>query len=89
LAVVPQKAAVRLHHSELAVRAISGSDRLFDHLVGDGEHNWRNAKAERLGGLEIIAEHPPKIIAVPADLRKHEQTATISRKHFSGSGRIM
>jgi hypothetical protein len=48
-----------------------------------------NAKAERLGGLEIIAEHPPKMIAVPADLRKHEQTATISRKHFSGSGRIM
>src|SRR6516162_597178 len=26
---------------------------LFDHLVGAGKHQRRNAKAERLGGLEI------------------------------------
>ncbi len=26
---------------------------LFDHLVGGGEQDWRNANAERLRGLEI------------------------------------
>jgi len=25
----------------------------FDHLVGDGEHAWRNRQAERPGGVEV------------------------------------
>src|SRR4029450_9813875 len=31
----------------------SGHRRLFDHLVGNGEHAGRNAQAECLGGLEV------------------------------------
>jgi hypothetical protein len=27
--------------------------RLFDHLIGAGEHNCRDLDAERLGGLEV------------------------------------
>ena len=26
---------------------------LFDHLVGEGEHPWRNIEAQRLGGLKV------------------------------------
>ena len=26
---------------------------LFDHLVGDGEHSWRNCNSERLGRFDI------------------------------------
>jgi hypothetical protein len=27
--------------------------RLFDHLVGDGEHAWRNGEAEQPRGLSV------------------------------------
>jgi hypothetical protein len=48
-----------LRCGELAVRAItclprrSKTVRLFDDIVGNGEHARRNGEAKRLGGLEV------------------------------------
>src|SRR6266403_2613478 len=41
------------------IRARSGCEQsqqdssLFDHLVGDGKHSWRNCKAERFCGFQV------------------------------------
>jgi hypothetical protein len=34
-------------------RTAASAHRLFDHLVGNGEHPWRHFKAKRLGRLEV------------------------------------
>ena len=34
-------------------RLMHCSKKLFDHLVGDGEHSWRNCNSERLGRFDI------------------------------------
>jgi hypothetical protein len=40
-------AALPLYHQKQTSRT------LFDHLVGERDHLWRDFKAERLGGLEV------------------------------------
>ena len=41
-------------------RSFSMKSGLFDHFVGGGEQDWRNANAERLRGLEINYQLKPR-----------------------------
>jgi hypothetical protein len=64
--------------------------RLFDNLVGNGEHTRRNGEAERLGGLEIDRQFV-RVGPAPADrlgFSPLRRSRTISRRTALETGHV-
>lgn len=60
-------AALPLYHQKQTSRT------LFDHLVGERDHLWRDFKAERLGGLEVDTRSNLVGVSKSALMRRHDK----------------